>query len=208
MSDHANHDHDPETPEAHASRRAILQAAIGAGVGATLLSTLYIGAGLIPKKEVTPETEPLAKGDILVYGDGPKKGQPVNPANLGLGEQQTVAYPMNPKTRVVKDKEANNTVLLLKLDPASLDAETAKSAAEGVVAYSAVCKHLGCIVSNWDKAAQILVCPCHQGRYDPKQSAKVVGGPPPKPVPQLPIKIEGGQILAAAGFLAKPGKEV
>lgn len=208
MADHEAHlDHHEEDPASHPTRRAVLQAAIGVGTGAAVLSTLYVGAGLIPKKEITPEKEPIAEGDVIVYSQGPNKGQPIKPGDLKVGAQQIIAYPMNPKNNVVKGGEANNTVILLKLDPASLDAETAKYAVDGLVAYSGVCKHLGCIVSNWDAAKTELVCPCHQGRYDPKHSAKVVGGPPPGPIPQLPIKVEGDKIIVAAPFLFEAGKE-
>lgn len=189
----------------HLQRRAVLQAAIGVGTGVTLLSTLYVGAGLIPKKEITPETEPIAVGDFLVFGQGDKKGQAITSSDIQEDTLQIIAYPMNPQTKVVKSAEAANTVLLLKLDPASLTPQTAKYAVQGIVAYSGVCKHLGCIVSNWDRAKQILVCPCHQGRYDPKQSAKVVGGPPPKPLPQLPLGIEANHLVARGRFLGPVG---
>lgn len=43
---------------------------------------------------------------------------------------------MNPQTRVVKSEEPANTLLLLRLEAASLTAETARHAAGGVVAYS------------------------------------------------------------------------
>lgn len=204
MAEHELHQEDPAT---QATRRAVLQTAIGMGLVGTALSTLYIGAGLIPVKEITPEKEPIAEGDILVYGKGsPKEGQPITVDDLKLGEQQLIAYPMNPSTKIIKGGEATNTVILLKLDPGKLDAQTAKLASDGIVAYSGVCKHLGCIVSNWDKAEQVLVCPCHVGKYDPKQSAKVTGGPPPGPIPQLPIKVEGGQILVAGKFSFEAGK--
>jgi rieske iron-sulfur protein len=199
-----HHDEDPQT---QATRRAVLQTAIGVGLAGTALSTLYVGVGLIPKKEITPEKEPIAAGDILVYGKGdPKEGQPITVADLKLGQKQLIAYPMNPGTKVIKGGEATNTVIVLKLDPSKLDAETTKLATEGIVAYSGVCKHLGCIVSNWDQAEQVLICPCHVGKYDPKTRAKVVGGPPPGPVPQLPIKVEGGQIVVAGEFTFEAGK--
>ncbi len=204
-----NHDHGHEhvsddSPETHFARRAILQAAIGAGAGAAVLSTLYVGAGLIPKKVITPENEPIAKGDVLVYATGANKGQVINPADLKVGDAQTIAFPQ--KNGVSKTGEANNTVLLVRLDPNTLDAATGKYAVDGLVAYSGVCKHLGCVISNWDNATKVFVCPCHQGRYDPAHGCKVTGGPPPGPVPQLPIKVEGDTILADGFFLSEPGK--
>lgn len=209
MADHEaklEHHHE-EDPSAHPTRRAVLEAAIAVGAGAAVLSTLYVGVGLIPKKEVTPETEPIAAGDVLVYSQGPNKNQSLKPGDLRLDAPQIIAYPLNPKNNVVKSGEANNTVIIVRLDPTTLDSKTSQYAVDGIVAYSGVCKHLGCIVSNWDAAKTIFVCPCHQGKYDPKASAKVVGGPPPGPVPQLPIKIEGDKIVVAAPFLFKAGKE-
>lgn len=203
----ADHDHDthahgheaalePEAPEAHATRRAVLQAAIGMGAGAAVLSTLYVGAGLIPKKEITPDREPIAQGDVLVYSQGPKRGQPINPAELKPGAEMIVAYPMNPESQVVKGAELKNTLLVMKLDPATLDAETAKLAAEGVVVYSGVCKHLGCVVSNWVADKQLMLCPCHGAQYDPKESGKALIVAP-KPLGQFPIKLENNRIVIA-----------
>lgn len=201
-----HHDHHQEDPKAHATRRAVLQAAIGVGVGTTVLSTLFVGVGLVPKKEITPDKEPIAEGDILVYGQGPNKGQPIKAADIETNTLQITAYPMNPESKVIKDKEANNTVIVVRLDPSVLDATTAQAATEGIVAYSGVCKHLGCIVSQWDSAKQEFVCVCHQGHYDPKASGKVVSGPPPAPIPQLPVKVEAGELVVAGDFLGEPGK--
>jgi len=65
-------------------------------------------------------------------------------------------------------------------------------ATEGMTALSAVCTHLGCLV-RWEKARGELFCPCHAGRFD--LNGKVLGGPPPKPLPKVPIKIIGSTIL-------------
>ncbi len=89
-------------------------------------------------------------------------------------------------------------VLLMRFDPATLgDAEKANSA-DGVVAYSAVCTHQQCWVTDWLKSTQVLQCPCHQSRYDPRHGAKVVGGPAPRPLPALPLKLNNG-VLDVAG---------
>ncbi len=47
----------------------------------------------------------------------------------------------------------------------------------GVKAYSAVCTHLGCIV-DYDATSSQIVCPCHDGHFNPA-SGGVVSGPPP-----------------------------
>ncbi|WP_027893319.1 ubiquinol-cytochrome c reductase iron-sulfur subunit [Calidithermus chliarophilus] len=190
--------------KAYVHRWAVLQAAVATGGGAALLSALYVGAGLVPQEQVTPEREPVAPGDLIVYAQGDRAGQPVNASDLEPGQRQVIAYPMNPQTRVVKGEEPANTLLLLRLEAASLTAETARHAAGGVVAYSGVCTHLGCIVSNWIADKQLLFCPCHGAQYDPRDRAKplVVA---PKPLPQLPIRVEDGVLVVAGEFQGPVG---
>lgn len=192
-------------------RRMVLQAAIGTGIGLSLVSAFYVGASLRPKKEVTPEKEPLKPGDLLVFAQGGGEGKVITLDDLKPGAAPILAYPMDPSSKVVKSGEAKNTVLVARFDPSELDEETRKYAAEGVVAYSAVCKHLGCIVSQWQRVSgsdkEVMFCPCHGGAYDPRQGAKVVAGPPPKPVPHLPVKLEGKQVVAAGEFTDKVGVE-
>jgi cytochrome b6-f complex iron-sulfur subunit len=63
---------------------------------------------------------------------------------------------------------------------------------QGYVALSRVCTHLGCLV-DYQKDKKRLLCPCHAGTYD--LSGNVISGPPPKPLQQFPIKIEGDSII-------------
>lgn len=60
-----------------------------------------------------------------------------------------------------------------------------------VIAISAGCTHLGCIVT-WDEGQQIFKCPCHDGKYDPE--GNVLNGPPPAPLNRHPVKTEGAKI--------------
>jgi cytochrome b6-f complex iron-sulfur subunit len=69
--------------------------------------------------------------------------------------------------------------------------------ASGVKAYSAICTHLGCIVA-WDEAARLIICPCHDGRFNPATGA-VVSGPPPAPLPPLTAVVEGNDIYIVTG---------
>jgi cytochrome b6-f complex iron-sulfur subunit len=69
--------------------------------------------------------------------------------------------------------------------------------AGGVRAYSAVCTHLGCIVAYDPTSAQI-VCPCHDGRFNPASGA-VISGPPPQPLPQVAVAVEKDQIFLVSG---------
>ena len=58
-------------------------------------------------------------------------------------------------------------------------------------AFSAICTHLGCLV-DFRKDKEDIFCPCHGGRFD--LEGKVVGGPPPSPLPQYPVTVSEGEI--------------
>jgi len=62
------------------------------------------------------------------------------------------------------------------------------------VAYSAVCTHQRCTVAY--KGGQ-LACPCHGSVFDPARGAEVVAGPAPRPLPEIPVKVEGGDVVKA-----------
>jgi cytochrome b6-f complex iron-sulfur subunit len=61
-----------------------------------------------------------------------------------------------------------------------------------VVALSAVCTHVRCIL-GYDAARRTLVCPCHDGRFD--LSGNVLAGPPPRPLPSYPVSVRAGEVF-------------
>lgn len=64
----------------------------------------------------------------------------------------------------------------------------------GVFAYSAICTHQGCTV-DYLKAGKKLICPCHSGSFDPFDSAKVVAGPPERPLDKISVSIKNDWIV-------------
>ena len=66
-----------------------------------------------------------------------------------------------------------------------------KTRGGALVALSAVCTHLGCIV-QWEKDKQGFLCPCHAGHYT--SDGTVISGPPPKPLAKLPFTVANGTI--------------
>jgi cytochrome b6-f complex iron-sulfur subunit len=62
-----------------------------------------------------------------------------------------------------------------------------------VKAFSAICTHMGCTVAP---AAKELDCPCHGSRYDLATGA-VIGGPAPKPLPTIAVKVVNGEVVKA-----------
>ena len=66
----------------------------------------------------------------------------------------------------------------------------------GLKAFSAICTHLGCIV-EWDQPRRFILCPCHDGRFNPINGA-VISGPPPTPLPELPVSVDGDAVYVSA----------
>jgi rieske iron-sulfur protein len=129
----------------------------------------------------------------------------MKPDDLQLGAAQIMAWPVDPASNLVRDGSRLNKVLLLRLDPAVLDASTATRAANGVVAYSAICPHTGCEVVNWATDRQILECPCHYSQYDPKAGGRIIAGPSPHGLAALPLRLVDGRLTVARLFIGRVG---
>ena len=85
--------------------------------------------------------------------------------------------PMDPASNVVRSRSRLNRVVLVRLDPSTLVGPTKDRAAEGVVAFTAICPHAGCEVSGWQPEQKIFECSCHYSHYNPREGASVMGGP-------------------------------
>jgi rieske iron-sulfur protein len=174
-------------------RRALLVAGVALGVDLT--------ARVAGAQSDAARARPKA-GDLLVkVGDT----TPLGPDSLSVGEGQIMTWPMDPAEKVVRDGSRLNKVLLVKLDPATLELQTKERAADGVVAYSAICPHTGCEVVNWSAERQILECPCHNSQYDPKAGARVIAGPSPRSLAALPLGVTNGKLTVARPFIGRLG---
>ena len=146
------------------------------------------------------------EGDLIVKaGDATKT--PLTPADIPLGAMQTVAWAMDPGDGTVRSGSRFNALMLLRLDPEKLAPETRERSAEGVVAYTLICTHNGCDIDDWLAAAQNVSCSCHSSTFDPKDGARVVDGPAPRPLPALPLEIVDGKLVVAGPFTARIGFE-
>jgi Rieske Fe-S protein len=145
------------------------------------------------------------EGDQFVFFAGERKGQILKAGDLPLGGPQVMAYPMDPATSTVRSGSRLNQILLIRFEMDQLSEETRVNAIDGVVAYSAACTHQACPVSMWKKDRGTLYCVCHGSQYDPTAAAKVVGGPAPRRLAMLPLKIEEGVLVAAGPFTDRVG---
>jgi len=146
----------------------------------------------------------IKEGDLLV-GLNDSSRTPLAPVDVAAGAPPMAAWPMDPTERVVRSAFRFNQLLLLRLDPANMAAGTRSRAADGVIAYTAVCTHSGCDVDDWLAGEKLLSCSCHESVFDPKDSGKVVDGPAPRPLPALPLKLVDGKLAVAGPFTARIG---
>ena len=179
------------------TRRIGRRSALGMGVCLTLAPRLALA-------QADPARERPREGDLLVAVGAPAP-EPLTVDKVPAGDKPIMAWPMDPESSTVRSGSRLNKILLLRLDPESLDPVTKERAAEGAVAYSAICTHTGCDVIGWHADSQRLECPCHYSQYDPKAAAKVVSGPAPRPLPALPLRIADGRLIVAKPFTGRAG---
>jgi len=182
------------------ARRAVLKLALGLGLCLRLRDPAW-GQDADSKK-ARPQ-----KDDLFVYPAGDREGQIVTLADLTRGGPPLTAYPMDPKTRIVRNGSRLNQVLLVRLDPAELSEETRSRSVQGVVAYSAVCTHTGCDLWEWLAETRTIKCPCHFSTFDVKDGARVVDGPAPRRLPALPLQVADAAPVAGGSFIGRVGFE-
>lgn len=179
-------------------RRTALKLALGVVLGLDL-ATDAIAQG-VDLRSLRPQP-----GDQLVFADGTRKGEVIPVADIQPGGPQVHAFALEPSSKLIRDGSRLNKILLVRSDLESLSEETRRRAAEGVVAYSAICTHQGCEVGAWDAETKLLWCPCHDSKYDPRDNGRVVSGPSPKRLAALPLKMVDGALTVAGGFTGPVG---
>jgi len=170
-----------------------------------LRTASVLGAGLASGPVLAqPASERPREGDVLVAIDGDSQ-VPLEPKDVSRDVAPLLAWPMDPAAKVVRNGSRLNKVLLVRLDAATLVGITRERAADGVVAYSAICPHAGCEVSVWAAEPKTLECSCHYSHYDPRDGAAVIDGPTPRSLAALPLKLAEGKLVVAKPFTARVG---
>ena len=181
-----------------------------------LLTALATAACLAAKPAKSEDDKPGSderpqKGDLLVVSEGEHAGHVIKHDDLKLGGLPLNAWPKDPKTSVVRNGSRLNEILVVRLDPSELDEDTRRRSVDGIVAYSAVCTHAGCSITGWLKAEtgdkDVFKCFCHNSEFNPRESAQVVFGPALRRLAALPVEINDGSLMIAAGFVGKLGAQ-
>jgi len=181
----ANEDKKGDADESGASRRDFLRVALS-------LSVLLAAAGVLSvlKSIVSPAAS--VQVATAVSGTGSSSPFPkvmvANLADIKVNQPVLFNYPL--------EEEPN---VLVKLG---------QKAAGGVgpdgdiVAFSQICQHLGCVYaytrpgsspacnSSFVASGPVGYCCCHGSVFDFANAGKVVGGPSPRPVPQVILEVD------------------
>jgi ubiquinol-cytochrome c reductase iron-sulfur subunit len=110
-------------------------------------------------------------------------------------------------------EQLGSPLIVVRLAPSDIDLPAGRRhwAPEGILAYSKICTHAGCAVALYRKPLfppaepePALVCPCHYSTFNPATGGTVIFGPAGRPLPQLPLEIDPGRGLRAAGNYSGP----
>lgn len=178
------------------TRRRLLGAAAGAagaGIGAAALTPL---ASLGPRIGGQLTESPWRDGVALVE----ENGLPVPADELAVGSFLTAFAEGADK----RDLAAAVIVVRVEEGELELPPERRDWAPAGLLAFSKICTHAQCAVSLFRyplfaerSPGPALVCPCHYSTFDVLKGGERVFGPAVRPLPQLPLKIEVGRLVAA-----------
>jgi arsenite oxidase small subunit len=186
------------------SRRNLLKVGLGIGAVIVIGGVAAVAKTLInPGAQLAaPTTQTTTSGTTSSSTLPPPAtpGFPVikiaNLSDLEVGSPITFNYPL---------EETPN--ILVKLGQ---KAEGGVGPDNDIVAFSQVCQHLGCIYaflgsgssptcnSSYKASGPVGYCCCHGSIYDLVNGAKVIGGPAPRPEPQVILSFDSstGNIYA------------
>jgi len=183
-----------EDPPETTSRRTFVKA--GVAVAGAAWAAAFGGSVL---RSITSTAEQAASATESVFLYYVPEGESPWYANRDGKEVVADEFPPMQNAKVlVKGKKA----VLIRVDEGKLVDRAGSEL--GFVAFESKCTHLGCQVyfiagktPIGEYPDGLIYCPCHQGGFDPYRGAKVVYGPPPQPLPRIPLRVVNGRLEAA-----------
>ena len=174
------------------TRRKFLTTLLVGAAGVLGLSQLVLLATLGPRSRGLRSTA-WKPGARLVTFDG----RPITRDALA-GGGMIVAFPEG------HTDAADSQIALLRLPGVAAQPGRESWSPEGFFAYSRVCTHAGCAVSQYEDETQALLCPCHQSTFDLRDGCRPVAGPAARPLPQLALAVDAGGFLVAQHDFTQP----
>lgn len=169
-----------------------------AGISAAGGCAMHLGVAQSQESGV----QGMSKGDLLVPAKGEQK--PVRLEDIKAGAKPLLVFPFDEAAQKPRDESRLNKLLLVRLDEAELTDELRSRAVSGVLAFSAICTHQACDVTEYVVADKLLMCFCHFSKFNPADGT-VAKGPASKSLPWVPLTQKDGYVVVAGSFSARPG---
>jgi Rieske Fe-S protein len=192
-------------PDPRPTRRGVLVGVSLAGLGGALASC---STAAVPydanEAGVAPNTPTQSAGSASGAGSGAMSSSSPMPTSAGTpggGMNSSQAPSGGAQAQKAKKKAKVTGTVLGPATEIPVGGGKIYTAAKVVVtrpshgqykAFSAVCTHVGCIMSK--VADGTIDCPCHGSEFKITNGA-VVTGPAPRPLPAKKIKIVSGQVI-------------
>ncbi|HJR37012.1 MAG TPA: Rieske 2Fe-2S domain-containing protein [Nocardioidaceae bacterium] len=145
-------------------------------------------------------------------------GTPIRPREIEIGQlvnaEPAVFFENNEEGEPVFEgvelqaAKAKAAVILVRMQPEEITPPAGREnwGVEGILCYSKICTHVGCPISLYEQQTHHVLCPCHQSTFDLADGGEVIFGPAARPLPQLPISVDGeGYLIATSDFTEPVG---
>jgi quinol---cytochrome c reductase iron-sulfur subunit len=178
-------------------RRSLIAALLPLGLAPLVLLR---DLGPLPRKKLRHTA--WHKGSrLVVLGTN----EPIRPADFSTPGSLITVVPEG--TGDDMDAVAKAATIIIKFRSGELKHPTVMNwTVDGIVAYSKICTHVGCPAALYEHTTHHILCPCHQSTFDAQRGAKVIFGPAPRPLPQLPITVDSeGYLVAKSDFTVPVG---
>jgi ubiquinol-cytochrome c reductase iron-sulfur subunit len=190
------------TDESQFVRRPLLRRSLLLALSPLALAPLILlrDTGPLPRK-VLRHTAWKKGSRLVIYGTN----RPIRVADFSAPGSLITVIPEGTEDDL--DAVAKAATIIIKFRPGELKHPTVMNwTVENIVAYSKICTHVGCPAALYEQHTHHILCPCHQSTFDAARGAKVIFGPAPRPLPQLPITVNSeGYLVARSDFTVPVG---
>ena len=144
-------------------------------------------------------------------------GRPLRPQDIEIGQlinaEPQIFFGEGPngehqiEGHHLQAEKAKAAVIVVRMHPDDIKPGKGREnwSVDGIVCYSKICTHVGCPIALWEQQTHHLLCPCHQSTFDLADSGKVVFGPAARALPQLPLAVKDGYLIATSDFTEPVG---
>lgn len=207
----------PEAPSGESGRRHFLKVGLTAGIVLVVVGIAGVARSLISPPNAPQAQEAPGQTTTVTVTVGAPGGNGTASASTGSTSTSSSPFPRAMVANVSDVSETKPIYFNYPLqDTPNILVKLGASATGGVgpdkdiVAFSQVCQHLGCIYgyvptggapgcnASYKAPGPEGYCCCHGSIYDLADAGKVIGGPAPRPVPQVTLEFDAssGNIYA------------